>query len=116
VLATIDAYYGLALARQRRRLADEALALAEGFLSSLEEQQKSGAVEDTDVLRARSAARARRDELAQAQLAESLAMSQLRVLTGLDYATYITVVRLSASAPQLIGPSWLPGSYHHVTP
>jgi len=102
VLATIDAYYGLALARQRRRLADEALALAEGFLSSLEEQQKSGAVEDTDVLRARSAARARRDELAQAQLAESLAMSQLRVLTGLDYATYITVVRLSASAPQLI--------------
>jgi len=102
VLATIDAYYGLALARQRRRLADEALALAEGFLSSLEEQQKSGAAEEMDVLRARSAARSRRDELAQAQLAESLAMSQLRVLTGLDYATHITVPRLSASAPQLI--------------
>lgn len=101
VLATIDAYYGLALARQRRRLSDEALALAEGFLSSLVEQQKLGAAEETDVLRARSAARSRRDELAQAQLTESLAMSQLRVLTGVDYATYITVTRLSASEPRV---------------
>jgi len=102
VLTTIDAYYGLALARQRRRLADEALAMAEGFLSSLEEQQKLGATEETDVLRARSAARSRRDELAQAQLAESIAMSQLRVLTGLDYATHITVTRLAADPPQLM--------------
>ncbi len=102
VLATIDAYYSLALARQRRRLADEALAMAEGFLSSLEAQQKLNAAEETDVLRARSAARSRRDELAQAQLAESIAMSQLRVLTGLDYATFITVPRLNASAPQVI--------------
>jgi hypothetical protein len=101
VLATIDAYYGLALARQRRRLADEALALAEGFVSVIEEQHKRGAAEDTDVLRARSAARSRRDELAQAQLSESLAMSQLRVLTGLDYTTYIEVVRLTANAPQV---------------
>jgi outer membrane protein TolC len=100
VLATIDAYYGLALTRQRRRLADEALALSEGLTSVTEEQQKRGAATQTDVLRTRSAARSRRDEFAQAQLAESLAMSQLRVLTGLDYATYITVVRLSASAPQ----------------
>jgi len=102
VLAAIDAYYGLALARQRRRLGDEALALAEGFLSSLLEQQKLGTAEETDILRARSAARSRRDDLAQAQLAESLAMSQLRVLTGLDYTTYITVSRLNTSAPQLI--------------
>jgi outer membrane protein TolC len=102
VLATIDTYYGLALARQKRRLADEALALAEGFLSSVEEQQKRGAAEEMDVLRARSAARSRRDELAQAQLSESLAMSQLRVLTGLDYATHITVDRLTASAPKLM--------------
>jgi len=100
VLATIDAYFGLSLTRQRRRLADEALALAEGLASVTEEQQKRGAATQTDVLRTRSAARSRRDEFAQAELAESLAMSQLRVLTGVDYATYITVVRLSASAPQ----------------
>jgi len=97
VLATIDAYYGLALTRQKRRLADEAPALAEGFASVTEEQQKRGAAEEVDALRARSAARSRRDEFAQAQLSESLAMSQLRVLTGLDYATYITVIRLSAN-------------------
>jgi outer membrane protein TolC len=102
VLATIDAYYGLALTRQKRRLADEALALAEGFASVTQEQQKRGSAEEVDVLRARSAARSRRDEFAQAQLSESLTMSQLRVLTGLDYATYITVIRLSASE-QVIG-------------
>jgi outer membrane protein TolC len=100
VLATIDAYYNLALARQKRRLADEALALAEGFASVTEEQRKRGTAGEVDVLRARSAARSRRDEFAQAQLSESLTMSQLRVLTGLDYATYITVIRLSAEALQ----------------
>jgi outer membrane protein TolC len=100
VLATIDAYYGLVLTRQRRRLADEALALAEGFVSVTEDQRKRGAAEETDVLRARSAARSRRDELAQAQFSESFAMSQLRILTGLDYATYIAVVRLTENVPK----------------
>ena len=103
VLATIDAYYNLALTRERRNLADEALALAEGFLSSLEDQQKSGAPVEVDVLRARSAARSRRDELAQAQFAESLAMSQLRVLTGVDYSVHINVPRLSAGELQVTG-------------
>jgi outer membrane protein TolC len=32
VIATVDAYYGLALARQKRLLADETLALAEAFV------------------------------------------------------------------------------------
>jgi len=103
VLATIDAYYALALTRHRRGLADEALALAEGFLDSLEDQQKTGAAVETDVLRARSAARSRRDELAQAELSESLAMSQLRVLTGIDYATNIRLPRLSAGDLELNG-------------
>ncbi len=100
VLATIDAYYGLVLARQRRRLADEALALAESFVTVTEEQLKRGAGEDSDVLRARSAAHSRRDELSQARLAESVAMSQLRVLTGVDYSTYIAVVRLTENVPK----------------
>jgi outer membrane protein TolC len=99
VVATIDAYYGLVLTRQRRRLADEALALAEGFVGVTEEQQKRGGAEDSDVLRARSAARSRRDELAQAQFSESFAMSQLRLLTGVDYATYIVVIRLTENLP-----------------
>ncbi|HEY6120151.1 MAG TPA: TolC family protein, partial [Pyrinomonadaceae bacterium] len=101
VIATIDAYYGLVLTRQRRRLADEALALAESFVAVTEEQQKRGTGEETDVLRAQSAARSRRDELAQAQLNESVAMSQLRILTGLDYTTYITVARITEDVPQI---------------
>ena len=101
VIATIDAYYGLVLTRQRRRLADEALALAESFAAVTEEQRKRGTGEETDVLRAQSAARSRRDELAQAQLNESVAMSQLRILTGLDYTTYITVARITEDVPQI---------------
>ena len=101
VIATIDAYYGLVLTRQRRRLADEALALAESFVAVTEEQRKRGTGEETDVLRAQSAARSRRDELAQAQLNESIAMSQLRILTGLDYTTYITVARITEDVPQI---------------
>ena len=101
VIATIDAYYGLVLTRQRRRLAEEALALAESFVAVTEEQQKRGAGEETDLLRARSAARSRRDELAQAQLNESFAMSQLRILTGLDFATYITVARITEDVPKI---------------
>lgn len=101
VIATIDAYYGLSLMRQQRRLADEALALAEGFVSVTEEQRKLGGVDETDVLRARSAARSRRDELAKAQLNESIAMSQLRILTGVDYATYIVVSRITENVPKV---------------
>ena len=101
VLETIDSFYGLVLARERRRLADEALALAESFAAGLNEQSKRGSAEDVDVFRARSAAHSRRDELAQARLAESVAMSQLRVLTGIDYHTYIAVVRLTDNVPKV---------------
>ena len=100
VLATIDTYYGLVLMRQRRRLADEALALAESFVTVTEDQFKHGNGEETDVLRARSAAHSRRDELSQARLAESVVMSQLRVLTGVDYGVYIAVVRLTENVPR----------------
>lgn len=101
VLATIDAYYGLVFTRQRRRLADEALALAESFVTVTEEQLKRGTVEESDVLRARSAAHSRRDELSQARLVESIAMSQLRVLTGVDYGTYIAVMRMTEHVPRV---------------
>jgi outer membrane protein len=99
VLSTIDAYFGLALARERRRIADETLALAEAFASLTESQVKRGEGEQTDMLRARSAAQSRRDELEQARVAESVAMSQVRVLTGVDFSTHIGVVRLTSNVP-----------------
>src|SRR5437868_858972 len=99
VLATVDAYYGLVLARQKRRLADETLALAEAFANLAERLQQSGEGEEADVYRARSAAAQRRDELEQARLAESAAMSLLRVYTGVDFVTHVGVVRLTQDVP-----------------
>jgi outer membrane protein TolC len=98
-ISTVDAYYGLALARQKRRLADETLALAEAFVKIAENLKERGEVGETDVLRARSAALLRRDELEQARAAESAAMDLLRVLTGVDFATHIAHPLLTDDLP-----------------
>jgi outer membrane protein TolC len=99
VVATVDAYYGLGLARQKRRLADETLALAEAFVKIAESLRARGEVEETDVLRARSAALLRRDELEQARAAESAAMDLLRALTGVDFGTHIAQPLLTNDLP-----------------
>ena len=99
VIATVDAYYGLALALQKRRLADETLALAEAFVKIAESLKARGEVGETDVLRARSAALLRRDELEQARAAESAAMDLLRALTGVDFGTHIAQPLLTNDLP-----------------
>ncbi len=99
VLATVDAYYGLVLARQKRRLADETLALAEGFANLAERHRLRGEGEEADAYRARSGAAARRDELEQARLAEAAALNLLRVLTGVDFVTHVGVKRLTSDVP-----------------
>ncbi len=99
VIATVDAYYGLALARQKRRLADETLALAEAFVKIAENLKARGEVGETDVLRARSAALLRREELEQARAAESAAMDLLRTLTGIDFGTHIAQPLLTTGPP-----------------
>jgi outer membrane protein TolC len=99
VIATVDAYYGLALARQKRRLADETLALAEAFVKIAENLRARGDGEESDVLRARSGALLRRDELEQARAAESAAMDLLRVLTGVDFSTHIAHPLLTEDLP-----------------
>jgi outer membrane protein TolC len=98
-LATVDAYYGLVLARQKRLLADETLALAEAFVNLAERRRARGEDVEADIYRIRSAAATRRDELEQARLAESAAMSLLRVLTGVDFITHIGVARLANNVP-----------------
>jgi outer membrane protein TolC len=99
VVSTVDAYYGLALARQKRLLADETLALAEAFVRIAENLKARGEVEETDVLRARSGALLRRDELEQARAEESAAMDLLRVLTGVDFTTHIAHPLLTDDLP-----------------
>ena len=100
-LNTIDAYYNLVLARQRRRLAEETLSLAEGFHKVVEGRMQRGEDESegADILRARSQLATRRDELEQARAAESGAMDVLRVLTGVNFTTAIDVQRIAQDLP-----------------
>jgi outer membrane protein TolC len=99
VLATVDAYYALALARQKRRLADETLGLSEGFVKVSEGLKARGDGEEADMFRAISAARTRRDELEQARASEAAAMDLLRSLTGLDFDIFVGVKRLTEFVP-----------------
>jgi outer membrane protein TolC len=99
VLATVDAYYALALARQKRRLADETLGLSEGFVKVSEGLKARGQGEEADIFRAISAARTRRDELEQARASEAAAMDLLRALTGLDFNINVSVRRLTETVP-----------------
>lgn len=100
-LNTIDAYYNLMLARQRRRLVEETLSLATGFLKVVEGREQRGEDESdgVDTLRARSQVTARRDELEQARAAESGAMDVLRILTGVNFQTPIAVSRIALDLP-----------------
>ena len=100
-LNTVDAYYTLVLARQKRRLAEETLSLAVGFVKVVEGKQQRGEDESegADILRARSQVATRRDELEQARAGEMAAMDVLRVLTGTGFTTQIDVSRISEDLP-----------------
>ena len=93
VLATVDAYYGLALARQKRRIADETLALAEASADLTKRMAEGGEGEETEMFRARAEALRRRDELEQARAAESGSSDVLRTLTGIPSSVHIGVAR-----------------------
>ena len=100
-LDTVDAYYSLVLARERRRFAQETLALAEGFLKVTQEVQRRGEDESegADLLRASVQVSTRRDELEQARAGEVAAMDSLRLLTGIDFETPINVSNIGLDLP-----------------
>ena len=100
IISTVDAYYGLSLARQKRLLADETLALAEAF-ARIAESKRAEEGGEADLLRARSAALLRRDELEQARAAEAAAMDLLRTLTGVDFSTHIALPLLTNDLPTM---------------
>jgi outer membrane protein TolC len=93
VLATVDGYYGLSLARQRRRIADETLSLAESSSDITRRMAEAGQAEETEMFRARAEALRRRDELEQARAAEAAAADLLRTLTGIPATVHIGVTR-----------------------
>ena len=101
VLNTIDAYYNVVLARQRRRLAEETLSLAEGFVKVVQgrEQRGEDESEGADGMRSRSQVATRKDELEQARVGELAALDVLRVLTGVDFNTTLDVTRIAQDLP-----------------
>jgi outer membrane protein TolC len=101
VLATVDAYYALVLTRQRRRLAEETLGLAEGFVAVAENLKARGEGEEADVFRARTTAASQRDALEQARATELGAMNLLRSLTGIDFSTQIMTAHLTDNVPSV---------------
>lgn len=93
-----EAYYGAALATAKRRAAETSLAAAEEFERVTDLNFHAGEVPEIDVIRARLQSAQRRDDLAQARRAESVANATLSTLLG----TGITVTPDIEPLPQTI--------------
>ncbi|MEK6301694.1 MAG: TolC family protein [Acidobacteriota bacterium] len=99
VQAVDEAYYGLALAAAKRGSAELSVAAAEEFDRITALMLNAGEVAQVDLTRARLQSAARRDELEQARVAESVAGDSLKVLIGYDFAAPVAAVDLSMLSP-----------------
>ncbi|HEV7860492.1 MAG TPA: TolC family protein [Pyrinomonadaceae bacterium] len=97
--ATVEAYYGLALATARRRTAEQNLSAAEEFERNTALLLSGGEVAPVDVTRAQLQTTQRRGELEQALADEALAADALRVLVGYDFAQPIQTTDLATGVP-----------------
>jgi outer membrane protein len=100
MLATNDAYFGLALAISNRRAAAQNVTDAEEFERITNLLLQGGEVAPVDAIRARLQTTARRDELEQARANEAAAADSLRVLVGYDFTTPIATTDLLLETPQ----------------
>ena len=82
VRAVNEAYYGAALATAKRHAAETSLAAAEEFERVTDLNLHAGEVPEIDVIRARLQSAQRRDDLAQARQAETVANATLSTLLG----------------------------------
>jgi outer membrane protein TolC len=101
LLATVENYYGLAVAVARRGAAETNLKTAADFEQTTDLLEKAGEVAQVDLIRARLATTSRRDELEQARAAEAVAIETLRVLIGYDPAQTLTVTDLATEQPNI---------------
>jgi outer membrane protein TolC len=98
--ATEEAYYGLALASERRVAAEQNVAAAEEFERTTALQVSGGEAAPVDQIRARLQTTARRDELEQARAAEAVAADSLRVLIGYDFTQPLRTTELLLNVPE----------------
>lgn len=99
IQAVDEAYYGLALSTAKRKSSELSFAAAEDFARITQLLFNAGEVSEVDVTRARLQSSARRDDLEQARLGESIAAGGLRVLVGYDFAMPIEAVDLTDALP-----------------
>jgi outer membrane protein TolC len=97
--ATLEAYYGLALATARRRAAELNLKAAEDFEQNTALLLSGGEVAPVDLTRAQLQTTQRRDELERARADEALAADSLRILVGYDFGQPIATSDLSMAIP-----------------
>jgi outer membrane protein TolC len=97
--ATVEAYFGLALATARRRTAEQNLAAAEEFERNTALLLSGGEVAPVDLTRAQLQTTQRRGELEQALADEAVAADALRVLVGYDFARPIQTTDLAIGVP-----------------
>jgi outer membrane protein TolC len=97
--ATVEAYYGLALAAARRRTAEQNLAVAEEFERNTGALLSAGEVAPVDLTRAQLQTTQRRGELEGTRADEAIAGDALRVLVGYDLNRPIETADLSMNIP-----------------
>ncbi|MDX6692687.1 MAG: hypothetical protein QOF02_290 [Blastocatellia bacterium] len=100
VLATNEAYYGLALAIANARAAEQNVTDAAEFERITNLLLEGGEVAPVDAIRARLQTTARRDELEQARATEAAAADSLRVLVGYAFTAPIAVTDLLFETPE----------------
>ena len=108
VSATEEAYYGLALAAERRVAAEHNVAAAAEFERTIALQVSGGEAAPIDQVRARLQTTVRRDELEQARAAEAVTADSLRVLIGYDFTQPIQNKELLLDVPE-------PGEFERYT-
>ncbi|MBV9927888.1 MAG: TolC family protein [Acidobacteria bacterium] len=97
--ATVEAYYGLALASAQRRAAEQNLAAAREFEHVTSLLLSGGEVANVDLTRAQLQTNQREGELEQARAAEEVAAAALRVFVGYEQARAIASADLSTLTP-----------------
>jgi outer membrane protein TolC len=97
--ATVEAYYGLALASAQRRAAEQNLAAAQEFERITLLLLSGGEVASVDLTRAQLQTNQREGELEQARALEEVTASALRVFAGYEQARAIAAADLSTLTP-----------------
>jgi outer membrane protein TolC len=97
--ASVEAYYGLALASAQRRAAEQNLTAAREFERITSLLLSGGEVASVDLTRAQLQTNQREGELEQTRAAEEVAAAALRVFVGYEQARAIAAADLSTLVP-----------------